>query len=218
LTLTLNIEHKRREVILRGVTVYGNDDQTLLQTSYSKDTERQVIKYLAGFPEQSLTLVSKPLRFSHFLPRLLLLRVDAERSIRQNKLQAHEVKGLYEVERISREASWLLQSVQYLAPFRVYPFSGERPSVLGSTGRGATDILVADYFRRGTRKRELANQVASQPKLLTEFVVQASAKQRNRRGCLRIEPRTPTARGEEALSAALKGGLYNKTWPVSDSI
>src|SRR5205085_1706734 len=57
-----------------------------------------------------------------------------------------------------------IAAIQYLgpnrdAPLRVYSFSGERPSILGSTGSGATDLLVADYSRRGTGKRRLAQGV-----------------------------------------------------------
>jgi hypothetical protein len=183
--LDVNFKYRaqRREVILRDVVVCGNDDRILLHTSYSKDTEKQVIRQLANLSESSLALIAKPLRFFHFLPRLTFMRMEAERLIRQNKFQSSELKGIVEVERISREASWLLQSVQYLGPFRdvplrVYPFSGERPSVLGPTGRGATDILVADYFRRGVRKRELSNQVRSwfaQARIAKDIEVRAAS-------------------------------------------
>jgi predicted ATPase len=59
-----------------------------------------------------------------------------------------------------------LSRLQYVGPFRdaplrAYPLSGERPSILTSTGKGATDVLVADFFRRGSRKRVLSKSVQS---------------------------------------------------------
>lgn len=164
--LNINFKYRaqRREIVLRDFSFLGADKRVLLETSYSKDSEKQAIRYVAELGVETVAQIAKPVRFFHFLPRISLMRMEAERLRKQDKLQIGQLKGIYEVDAISREADWLLQSVQYLGPFRevplrVYPFSGERPSVLGPTGRGATDILVADYFRRGTQKRELSNQV-----------------------------------------------------------
>jgi hypothetical protein len=155
---------QRREVILKDAMIRDAEGKMLVRTAYSRDTEKQTVEYLAGIDPDSVGSLAKRVRTFHFLPRLSLIRIEAERLTREKKLSMQQARSIYEIDRICREASWILQAVQYLGPFRDvpsrgYPFSGERPSRVGFTGGGTTDILVADYFRRGTRKRELSNLV-----------------------------------------------------------
>ena len=154
---------QRREVILKDSAILDGNDKVLIKTMYSRGG-KQVICELAGQDELRSAFMAKPVRNLHFLPRLAFLRFEVERKAGVATPSLGQAKTIVEIDRRSREASWLLQSVQYIGPFRdsplrLYPFSGERPSVLSPTGRGATDILVADYFRRGSKKRKLSNQV-----------------------------------------------------------
>lgn len=156
---------QRREIILRDFTLFDENGQPLLRTTYSKDSERQTIKQIPGVAGELLTkLLTKPFRVFHFIPRVGQIIIQLDRLRSQQKLPFSYRKNLFEIDETCRRVMNLLDAVQYVGPFRenplrLYPFSGERPSVVESTGKGATDILVADYFRRGTRKRELSNLV-----------------------------------------------------------
>lgn len=156
---------QRRETIVRDLTICDGKNRPLLSTAYLREGERQTITSIRGIAADLLERVlRKPVRLFHFLPRIMPAVWELDRVTKGSKLALSHVRRLAHVENISRETNRLLQSVEYLGPFReaplrLYPFSGERPSVVGPTGRGATDILVADYFRRGTRKQELSKLV-----------------------------------------------------------
>lgn len=164
--LEVNFKYRaqRREIILRDFTLRDDQDKPLFKTGYSRDTERQSVRAIPGVKKEITQKLTRPLRVFHFLPRVMPVKWELDRLKKEQKFSFSYIKNLYEVDQISRKATWLLQSIQYIGPFReaplrVYPFSGERPSKLGPSGSGATDILVADFFRRGTRKRELSNLV-----------------------------------------------------------
>jgi len=144
---------QRREIIQQSFEAYDESEQ-VLRTRYSADREKQVYEQLIGIPSNEVAKHSA--KFFHFLPRLFELRMAVSRTSPLPTLQ--RLDNLITL--ISRKLSRL----QYLGPFRdaplrAYPFSGERPSILNTTGKGATDVLVADYFRRGRRKRALSNSV-----------------------------------------------------------
>jgi putative AbiEii toxin of type IV toxin-antitoxin system len=170
---------QRREIILSELNI-SDQDYPLFQTSYSKDSEQQVIKYARDVADDFIKYI-RP-RFVNFMPRVLTSRFELEKLSADRPDQVKKaLSTLHRVDSITREAGRLLSLVQYLGPFRevpsrLYPFAGERPSSLDSTGHGATDILVADYFRRGTRKRELSNMVQgwlTQAKIANELQVVA---------------------------------------------
>ena len=166
---------QRREIILSDCNLY-DQGYPIFQTSYSKDSEQQTIKYLRDVPDDTSRQLKT--RFVNFLPRMFTVRLDID-SAPPEKKDAYKKANrmLHRTDMMCQNVSRLLSSIQYLGPFRevplrLYPFSGERPSSLDSTGHGATDILVADYFRRGSRKRELSNLVQgwlSQAKISSEI-------------------------------------------------
>lgn len=166
LEATFKYRAQRREINLRDLGVFDHEHGTLLKTQYSKDSGRQVVREIRGITKETTRQLTRPIRMFHFLPRLFPVRVELDRLKKQKKISFPSVKALYEVDRLSRSAASVLQSVQYLGPFRehperIYPFAGERPSILGITGSGATDMIVADFFRRGTRKQKLTSSVRS---------------------------------------------------------
>lgn len=166
---TVNVKFKyrgqRREIVLRGLTICDGKQRVLFKSAYVRRGERQAIESLAGMTKELIrSLAKRPLRLHHFLPRVANLTWEFERRGGAVIIPFASMRQLDALENLSRDANRLLQSVQYIGPFRetplrVYPFSGERPSGLGPTGSGATDVLVADFFRRGSRKRELSGQV-----------------------------------------------------------
>ncbi len=153
---------QRREVILKDSANDGND-KVLIKTMYSRGG-KQVICELAGQDELRSAFMAKPVRNLHFLPRLAFLRFEVERKAGVATPSLGQAKTIVEIDRRSREASWLLQSVQYIGPFRdsplrLYPFSGERPSVLSPTGRALLISWLPITFVEVRKKRKLSNQV-----------------------------------------------------------
>lgn len=169
--LTYGYRVQRREVTLKKFEAYERSSSgeviPIMRTTYSEATRRQILRSFLGVPEEFLAKITVP--FYHFLPRLnfLLWEKVAKKSggkLRINKSSELPPKYSPIIIRWVREVQSLLISLQYLGPFREnpkrnYPFSGERPSILESSGHGATDILMTDFFRRGKLKRELTKRV-----------------------------------------------------------
>ena len=153
---------QRRQIILQDFGIFDEEARPLLQTKYSKDLERQVVKKLEGFRGEALKQLTKPVGTYHYFPRLSPIKFELDRLSREDTSLVSTTRGLSHVDQLIRRATTLLQSVQYLGPFReppsrIYSFSGERPSGLNPVGGGTAEILVGDFFRRGTRKQELTN-------------------------------------------------------------
>lgn len=169
---------QRREIILQNFTAFDDERQPVLKTVYSRDSERQIIDFISSVGEDIAKQLR--LRFFHFVPRMAVISFELQR-IKDKKKLAFPTQKIREADLAISETTRRLQVLQYLGPFRdaplrVYPFSGERPSILSPGGGGATDILVADYFRRGTRKRELSNSVQkwlSEARIASDLQVRA---------------------------------------------
>jgi predicted ATPase len=144
---------QRRQVVQQSF-VANAENEEIVRTRYSPDRERQIFEQIAGFTSDEVTKLKA--RFFHFLPRVFELRMMAHRK--------SAIPALNAIDEFITVATRKLSGLQYLGPFRdaplrAYPLSGERPSILTPTGKGATDILVADFFRRGSRKRALSKSV-----------------------------------------------------------
>ena len=165
---------QRREVVLSDFSAFSKDESEeetlILRTTYSEVTGKQLLRSFIGLPDGLVGQVQVP--FYHFLPRVSFLFWEqiarkSKGKLRFSKSQATEYppRASQGLVRSVRETQNLLSSLQYLGPFREdpkrnYPFSGERPSLLESSGHGATDILMTDFFRRGRKKRELTEKVS----------------------------------------------------------
>jgi predicted ATPase len=158
---------QRRELILRDFALSERTERVLVKTRYSRDSERQVVQSLPGLSHADRRRATMPLTTTHFLPDFRDLRWHIARKIREGgtvKVEFRRPGPLESIERVERQIESILNAVRYIGPFRespirFYPFSGEHRSVLSPEGAGATDMLVADYFRRGTRKQELTGKV-----------------------------------------------------------
>lgn len=170
--VTFGYRALRREVILQSFSAYDEQKDPIVRTIYSKVSGRQVVRQVRGFPPN---LPSKrTVRFNHFLPRLGVWRFSLRQWLERIRKKSPEgaarlleidvsaiIRTTTLLDRAFMSLSRLLVDMQYLGPFRptpsrFYPFSGEHPSRLDIAGNGAADILRADYFRRGRRKRELS--------------------------------------------------------------
>lgn len=169
---TFSYRAQRREVILRSFTGFDEETEPLMHTSYSRLRGRQVAQSLRGLPKQ--IKIRQSIRFYHFIPRVYVWSMTAIRRLDRKKTRLQADGAQIDTSAIFRNLRFFdrgvfavaqkIGSLQYLGPFReqpfrVYPFSGERPSALTDSGHGATDILRADYFQRGKRKRELTTAV-----------------------------------------------------------
>jgi len=152
---------QRREIIQQDFVAY-EDGQRTLRTVYSRDVGRQSVDWVAAAAAPAMRQIK--VRFFHFLPRVMHLQYEFPRFPRTPTSKPQFLATLREIDNFLLEVSRTLSRLQYLGPFRdaplrAYPFSGERPSTLTVGGKGATDILVADFFRRGTQKKALSIMV-----------------------------------------------------------
>jgi hypothetical protein len=152
-SIELNFRYaaQRREVVLKDFTLRDLNGKKVISTLYSLESESQVLRKLLDVPADAIKK-SRPLGRNHFLPDLFPLRVGVRG------------EALWKVQDLIVRASRILRSVRYIgpmrvAPLRVFPFSGERPSMLSREGVGMSEMLVADYFRKGNEKRVLTNRV-----------------------------------------------------------
>jgi predicted ATPase len=173
--LSYGYRAQRREVVLRGFRGYelltseSQEESTFIRTEYSEASGNQLIREFRGFTTEDIDKIKAP--FYHFVPTLSFLilerirRSQAKRGIKADSpssvVFSKQIQGFA---RFLREFRFLFGSMQYLGPFReapqrIYPFSGERPSRLTASGAEASDVLTADYFRRGKLKRELTRSV-----------------------------------------------------------
>jgi hypothetical protein len=153
---------QRREIVQMKFALFPNGVDPLFVTEYSRATGKQTVRKLGGLKRAELQQLNP--RFSHFVPKLGHFQAALENH--KEKSAAATLAAMKSAEHALFADIRKLQNLQYLgpnrdAPGRVFPFSGERPSILGSTGSGATDVLVADYFHRGTGKRKLTQAVES---------------------------------------------------------
>jgi hypothetical protein len=146
---------RRHEIIQRSFRLFDNS-VLLIETSYSSGGGRQNIRQIGSIPSSEFK--PEELRFFHFVPRMGQLLENRRNIVSeiQDRLRAADAALSTHVKRI--------EGLQYLgpnreAPLRVYSFTGERPSILSSSGGGAMDILVADQFHRGAGKLKLARAV-----------------------------------------------------------
>ena len=192
LELNYGYRSQRRQVILRSFRAFeSNNEQnekTLVGTTYSPSTEKQVLQKFEGVNDDQIPVMSLP--FIHFFPRINLQSVSILDRIRRRQMlpvadedrpgsvAMHKSANL---NRKFREMQYFLESLQYLGPFRkpparLYPFTGERPSKIGPTGSEAPDMLTNDYFQRGKGKRRITNEVTnwlSKANIATKLKVKA---------------------------------------------
>jgi predicted ATPase len=173
LELSYDYRSQRRQVILRGFRAFesikGRPETTLIETSYSKSSERQILQKFEGIDDSIVPPI--PLFFIHFFPRATFQMINELDRVRRKLSPSapgdpseSAIKRSSNLNRKFREMQSFLESLQYLGPFRqppfrLYPFTGERLSKLGPTGSEAPDVLMNDYFQRGRSKKRVTNEV-----------------------------------------------------------
>ena len=160
ITLRYYYRSLRREIVLGNLDVACNDEH-LFSTSYSQDSERQLIDKIGvvEVPSSIKSSLSRTLRMENFLPRDFFvanrtdsttsefLTRDVERSMRNAVMRG-------------REVITYLRRLEYIGamrmpPSRTYLFSGEKRNRIGATGEDMVSILSMDTARGGSKSLNL---------------------------------------------------------------
>jgi predicted ATPase len=170
INLTFKYRAKRRELILGGCEV-KIDNQILLKTKYSEDTEKNIIEMMVGttIPSGQKSSLSKYLRMRNFIPQLFFL-FESEETFTE-LFGKNPSKLIRNMNNTFRLISKCIENIEYLGamripPSRLYTYSGERRNRIGAAGENAANILAMDK-NRGGRK---ANQISV---LVRDWLAQA---------------------------------------------
>lgn len=160
---------QRRELILRESRLFV-DDQHMISTEYSDDSERQLLQMIGGaeVPSSLKGVMSRFLRMDHFIPEVYRLRRLG--SGEDSQTAAFLTPERQEILTRASTAGWAvrrtMQKLDYLGPMRVppartYQFSGEKRRKIGLHGENAAGILAMDWARRGKKKQSLLERVSA---------------------------------------------------------
>lgn len=146
--MTFKYRAQRREIILQNSRICNPLGNERLSSTYSKDTEKQIVKIDRQPIQPSKKREQVFIRRKNFL--LMPSFVD------------HDVRDIRTISNlIFRE----LSEIEYIGPFRkeplrTYLFSGESPTTIGSHGEKAVDLLVSDEMKRGKKRLGLVDYVS----------------------------------------------------------
>lgn len=157
--LCFGYRSQRREVILTSSTLWSHSGRKLLQTKFSTDADKQVLRYFGGeLNTGQMAAISNYLEYTHFLPR-------GTSFIRMRYGDPASHGNFRRVDFVTRAIANELMGLEFIgplraAPSRTYLFSGENPASVGRSGEHSVEMLVADSRRRGKKKRGITESVA----------------------------------------------------------
>lgn len=167
LSLAYKYRTVRREVILKSLELSLND-RPLLLTSYSEDSERQLIQKIGqkAVPTAIKASLAEALLMQNFLPQYISV-FAARRSGKSRSSEFVDESVEQELRLATRASRYLytsLQNVEYLGAMRVPPsrtflFAGEKRQRVGSSGENTASILAMDAARSGSRSRDIISNV-----------------------------------------------------------
>ena len=142
-----------RDLLVSNIE-YKQDRRFLLKAKRARKSKRLLFEstYLEGSKGKPLYL-DKYFALNHFLP---FPTVDLMRKISS--------KDLFALHGPSRQIRSVLESIEYLGPFRMEPtrfhrYSGEKPSSVGPHGEYAQDLLLRYYLYDRKKRKELFIQL-----------------------------------------------------------
>ncbi|WP_136800020.1 AAA family ATPase [Desulfosediminicola ganghwensis] len=168
--IRVNLKYKYRssirEVILKEIKFFRNGIE-IFHSHYSDDSEKHIIQKIkkTEIPINIRSFLSNNLRLFHFLPRALFVPTPTEDD---NSLRASIIRDtrstLRNLPYYLDEVNHILTGMEYIGAMRVppsrsYMFSGERNRRVGSNGENAPNILMMDALRKGSKSRDIKNQV-----------------------------------------------------------
>lgn len=158
----------RREIVLKNVQIKV-DGESLLTTSYSEDSERQLIQKIGrlAVPSQIKAAVANVLRMHNFIPNPFIsytaLKKNEDSLFQQFMTKEVEIQ-LVDAGRAGRDIQRFLRNIEYIGamrvpPSRTYLFTGERRDHIGASGEYAANVIVMDSARSGSRSRKVLENV-----------------------------------------------------------
>lgn len=143
----------RREVVLNASALYL-DDECLLATGYSTETDRPAITHLGGspIPRSEKSSLSKAFRPRNFLP------IDGTVLSPEREFDNRTTELLRRCRSIYRDIYLSFARLSYVAalramPLRTFLYTGERRREPGVSGEHAPSILAMDRARGGAKSK-----------------------------------------------------------------
>jgi predicted ATPase len=171
---TFHYRQQRRETIVKEAVVEVLKENFKLVTKTSPKVGKLMIESInPPFKQIPPKWLRDYISIQHFLPQFSprflskrLVRKEFINNLFTNKNFNEDVSRLFYIDDLSIKARELLNSIDFISPFRsrgerTYTFSGEHPSTVGITGDKAIHILVADQQRRGKKRQHIREQVSN---------------------------------------------------------
>jgi predicted ATPase len=154
ITVTYHYRKQRHETVVKSLEVYTPPQKQIIHTQIAQKGSNQLIQYVdPQFKNVKLNAKSSGSIFlEHFFP-----------------LYISPTAGMHPLEDIlfslRRVLAQHLNSVEFISPFRkgpdrFYTYSGETPSTVGVHGENAIKVIVADHFRRMSKKLNIAENIS----------------------------------------------------------
>jgi len=155
----------RRQIILKSTEVIDENNIPIIKTHYNSNTEKQVIdvfgkKLAIGEKISQARVPHRWLNFQFFpVPTFLFDKRKA------NVYEFRYEGKLGSLREISYEIYKTLVNAEYISPFRISPertymFTGESPKFVGAHGEKTISILVADWQRKGEKKKGIIQNIS----------------------------------------------------------
>jgi len=152
--VTYHYRKQRHEIVVKSLEVYIPPKKQIINTRIAQKGSNQLIQYVdPQFKNIKLGAKSSGSVFlDHFFP------LYSHPSLRTHQLE----QVLFLLRRVLDQH---LTRVEFIGPFRngpnrVYTFSGETPSTVGVHGEKAIEVIVADHFRRMSKKLNIADKIS----------------------------------------------------------
>lgn len=163
---------RRREIILKSAESLQNNE-LLLSTNYSEDSERQSINQIGSIeiPTSLKSSFSRTLRMQNFIPSLMPGGIFRSSRESDDSALSDFFDSNPQIDDFFRRANRIpaiisrgFRNIEYLGamrlpPSRTYLFTGERRNRIGANGENAASILVMDSARGGSRSRKIVESV-----------------------------------------------------------
>lgn len=159
--VTYHYRPKRHEIVVKSMEIYIPPKELIMKTRIAQKGSNQLIEKVGDhFKGIELgTKSSGKIKLNHYFPRYIN---RARKNTKDDTIEGNLDFILFYLQRHFLQH---LQSVEFIGPFRsaperVYTFSGETPSSVGVHGEKAIDAIVADHFRRESKKINIADTIS----------------------------------------------------------
>jgi len=165
ISVTFHYRKQRHETVVNSLRIYNRPNRLILRTHIAEKGSNQLIEKV-GKRFGNITLGSKSsgsIELEHFFPTYNApLRQMVNIADRPSYPSGDLETVLW---RLYRTFTEHLNSIEFIGPFRrgperVYTYSGETPSSVGVHGEKSIEIIVADHFRRMSKKLNITDNIS----------------------------------------------------------